>query len=47
MFRAILRDADLTDAQLTGADMTRADLSGATWTDGQRVCAEGSVGRCN
>lgn len=47
MFRAILRDANLTGARLTGADMTRADLSGATWTDGERVCAEGSVGRCN
>jgi len=47
LFRAILRNADLTDAQLRGADLTRADLSGATWTDGERVCAEGSVGRCN
>ena len=47
LFRAILRDADLTDARLKGADLTRADLSGATWTDGERICAEGSVGRCN
>lgn len=47
LFRANLRDANLTDAMLGGADMTRADLSGATWTDGERVCAEGSVGRCN
>ncbi len=47
LFRANLRDADLTDAQLGGADLTRAELSGATWTDGERVCAEGSVGRCN
>ncbi len=46
-FDAVLRRADLSDARLTGADLTRADLSGATWTDGNRVCAEGSVGRCN
>jgi uncharacterized protein YjbI with pentapeptide repeats len=46
-FSANLRDADLTDARLQGADLTRADLSGATWQDGQRICAEGSVGRCN
>ena len=47
LFRATLRGADLTGARLKGADLTRADLSGATWTDGARVCAEGSVGRCN
>ena len=47
LFRAILRNANLTDARLNGADLERADLSGATWTDGERVCAEGSVGRCN
>ena len=47
LFRAVLRNADLTDARLAGADLARADLSGATWTDGERVCAEGSVGRCN
>jgi hypothetical protein len=47
LYRAVLRDANLTSAQLKGADLTRADLSGATWTDGERVCAEGSVGRCN
>ena len=47
LFRATLRGADLTDARLTGADLTRADLSGATWSDGKRVCAEGSIGRCN
>jgi uncharacterized protein YjbI with pentapeptide repeats len=47
LYRAVLRDANLTGAQLKGADLTRADLSGATWTDGERVCAEGSVGRCN
>ena len=46
-FHAILRQVDLTGARLKGADLTRADLSGATWSDGKRVCAEGSVGRCN
>jgi hypothetical protein len=47
LFRATLRGADLTGARLKGADLSRADLSGATWTDGKRICAEGSVGRCN
>lgn len=45
--RANLREADLTNARLQGADLTRADLSGATWTTGSKVCAEGSIGRCN
>ena len=47
LFRATLRGADLTNARLGGADLNRADLSGATWTDGTRICAEGSIGRCN
>ena len=47
LYRANLRGADLTGARLKGADLTRADLSGATWTNGERVCAEGSIGRCN
>lgn len=47
LFRAILRDADLTDAQLNEADFLHADLSGATWTNGRTICAEGSIGRCN
>jgi uncharacterized protein YjbI with pentapeptide repeats len=46
-FHAKLRGADLTGARLRGADLTMADLSGATWTDGKRICAEGSLGRCN
>ncbi len=47
LYRATLRGADLTKARLKGTDLTRADLSGATWTDGKRICAEGSIGRCN
>ncbi len=47
LFRATLRGANLTNARLGGADLNRADLSGATWTDGTRICAEGSIGRCN
>ncbi len=44
---ADLRRVDLTGARLRGADLPRAGLSGATWIDGKRVCAEGSLGRCN
>ena len=47
LFRAILRGADLTAARMNGADLLNADLSGATWSDGQTVCAEGSIGQCN
>ena len=47
LFHAILRGADLTGARLRGADLTEADFSGARWTNGQRICAEGSLGRCN
>ena len=47
LFRALLRGANLTGARLKGADLTNADLSGARWIDGQRICAEGSLGRCN
>jgi len=43
---ANLRDADLTGAKLRGANFFRADLSGATWIDGKRVCAEGSISFC-
>lgn len=46
-FSAVLHGADLTDARLEGADLTRADLTGATWQDGEHVCGEGSIGRCN
>ena len=47
LFRVDLRGADLSGARLEGADLTQADLSGATWIDGERICAEGSEGRCN
>jgi len=46
-YRATLKGADLTGARLTGADFLYADLTGARWTDGQHVCAEGSLGQCN
>lgn len=45
--RANLRGANLTGAQTGGADFFRADLSGATWIDGERICKDGSIGRCN
>lgn len=43
---ADLRGVDLTGAKLRDANFYRADLSGATWVDGKRVCAEGSVSFC-
>lgn len=46
-FRANLRGADLTGAKTQGADFLNADLSGARWTDGKRICAQGSVGQCD
>jgi uncharacterized protein YjbI with pentapeptide repeats len=46
-FDADLRGSDLTGARITGADLTRARLDGATWVDGERICGENSVGRCN
>jgi uncharacterized protein YjbI with pentapeptide repeats len=45
-FRADLRGADLTGADLGGVDFNNAQLGGARWIDGERVCAEGSVGIC-
>ena len=32
--------------RMRGADLHYADLSGATWVDGKKICAEGSIGRC-
>jgi len=46
LFRADLTGADLTGADLSGANLSGALLGGARWTDGQRVCAAGSVGNC-
>lgn len=46
LYQSILREANLSGAKLTGADLNNADLSGATWIDGERVCREGSIGRC-
>ncbi len=43
---ADLRGADFTGANMTGVILTQAKLDGARWPDG-RVCAEGSVGRCD
>jgi uncharacterized protein YjbI with pentapeptide repeats len=43
---ANLRGVDFTGAVLRDTDFFRADLSGATWVDGERVCAEGSVSFC-
>lgn len=46
-FRAILRQADFSGANIDRADFLNADLSGAIWLDGQKVCGEGSISRCN
>jgi uncharacterized protein YjbI with pentapeptide repeats len=43
---AILRGANLTGARVRNADFFRADLSGAIWTDGKHICAEGSISFC-
>jgi len=42
---ADLSYADLRGARIRGAQLERANLSKAIWVDG-RVCAPGSVGRC-
>jgi len=46
-----LRESNLSNADLTGAKLKTAKLEGARldhtiWLDG-RVCAIGSVGKCN
>ncbi len=45
-FKANLRGVDLTGANMARARLTGADLTNATWTDGKRVCGEGSIGQC-
>lgn len=45
-FRANLRGANFTGAHFAQTDLLNADVTGATWTDGIRICAEGSIGRC-
>ncbi|CAK0741056.1 Pentapeptide repeat family protein [uncultured Gammaproteobacteria bacterium] len=47
LVNADLRKANLTGARLDRADLRNAELAGAIWTDGVKVCAEGSVGQCN
>lgn len=43
---AKMSKARLDGAQLEEADLSKADLTGATWIDGKRICAEGSIGKC-
>ncbi len=43
---ADLKGVDFTGATLRNADFTGADLTGAIWTDGMKICAEGSLGMC-
>jgi len=45
-YKADFTGANLTDAKMKEADLTRANFTGAIWTDGERVCREGSIGRC-
>jgi len=45
-YRANLKGADFTGADLDETDLLHADLTGARWTDGEKICAEGSIGRC-
>jgi uncharacterized protein YjbI with pentapeptide repeats len=47
LYDANLRGADLSQTVLDGADLLRANFSGARWTDGRTICAEGSIGRCH
>ncbi len=44
--KANLRGANFAGANMRGTQLREADLSGATWTDGKSVCAEGSLGQC-
>ena len=44
--RATMRGTNLFGANLARANLADADLSGATWIDGVKICAEGSIGEC-
>jgi hypothetical protein len=44
---ANLTNAKLNHAYLVGAKLSDANLSGATWSDGQKQCAAGWIGKCN
>ncbi|GHU05037.1 hypothetical protein FACS1894205_4290 [Alphaproteobacteria bacterium] len=46
-FATNLARADLSGAKMERADLTGANLSGTRWIDGERICAEGSIGQCN
>ena len=43
---ADLGGADLSGARVEDAIFRNANLVGATWIDGTRICAEGSIGTC-
>ena len=45
--RVNMKGANLSQAVMTGGTYLEVDFSGATWTDGEKVCAPGSVGHCN
>lgn len=44
---AVLIGANLQGARLEGTILTGANLSGAIWVDGQKRCAQESIGACN
>ena len=44
---ADLRHSNFTDARFRDTDLRNANLEGATWLDGIKICAVGSIGQCN
>ena len=44
---ADLRYSDFTNARFRRTDLRNANLEGATWIDGIKICAIGSIGQCN